>query len=69
MKYDVTVLYQTQSGCGSKCYRRLDADSEDAAINVAHARLKKNKAVLKINGGDVVESYDQQDSPRSRRHM
>lgn len=69
MKYDVTVRYQTQSSGGSKCFRGLDADSEDAAIDVAHARLKKNKAVLKINGGDVVESSGQEDSSRPRRRM
>ena len=51
MIYIVTVRYRTNSGCNAKDVR-VAADNMLAALEIATAKVRRMRGVIRIDGGD-----------------
>jgi len=51
MTYIVTVRYRTNSGCNAKDVH-VDADTMEAALDAATAKVRRMRGVVRIDGGD-----------------
>ena len=56
-KYHVTVRYRTNSGCNTKMLD-IKAESMDEAIRLASAKVKKQRGVIRVDGGDCYAHAD-----------
>jgi hypothetical protein len=53
MRYLCTVYYRTNSGCNAKRLT-VEAESIEAAENIANAKVRRQRGVIRIDGGDTV---------------
>ncbi len=60
-KYHVTINYRTNSGCNSKMMD-VEAESMEQAIKVASAKVKRQRGVIKIDGGQCWPYSDPRNS-------
>ena len=53
MTYIVHVRYRTNSGCNTKDVR-VDAENMAEALELATTKVKRQRGVIRIDGGDCV---------------
>jgi len=53
--YIVHVRYRTNSGCNTTDVR-VEADDMAAALDLATAKVRRRRGVIRIDGGDVKAS-------------
>jgi hypothetical protein len=51
--YSVTVRYRTNSGCNAKTLT-IESDSMESAIQLASDKVRRQRGVIRIDGGDCV---------------
>jgi len=57
MTYIVHVRYRTNSGCNATDVR-VSADDMTAAIDLATAKVRRRRGVIRIDGGDCVALWE-----------
>ena len=59
--FTVHVRYRTNSGCNTKTIR-VFANSMDNAIDLASAKVRRQRGVIRIDGGHVYSNADNRES-------
>ena len=52
--YLLCINYRTNSGCNAKTLRQR-AENSEQALELAHARVRRMRGVIKIDGGDCTQ--------------